>query len=99
MEGLSRDRRLILTCETFNRGQFATKKACAAAFNIKISTLKDHLNRIKPRAEIEANLRKLSNNNELVLKRRSLELDSQGYPLTIAKVRCLAEILLSSKLK
>jgi len=99
MEGLSRDRRLALACEAFNRGQFATKKACAAAFDVKISTLKDRLNGVKPRTEVEANLRKLSNNDELVLKRRILELDSRGYPLTIAKVRYLAEVLLASKSK
>ncbi|KAI9044681.1 uncharacterized protein KD926_011651 [Aspergillus affinis] len=99
MEGLSRDRRLVLACEAFYKGQFDSKQACATAFDVKISTLKGRLKGVKSRTEIDANCRKLSKNEELVLKRTILDMDSRGYPLTIAKVRYLAELLLSSKLK
>ncbi|KAH8430077.1 transposase [Aspergillus melleus] len=99
MEALSRDRRLALATEAFEKGLFASKQACAAAFDVKISTLKGRLRGVKSRSEIEANCRKLSINDELVLKWKILDMDSRGYPLTIAKVRYLAEILLAAKLK
>lgn len=76
MEGLSTDRSLTLACEASNRGQLPSKQACAAAVAVKISTLKGRLKGVKPRTEIEANLKKLSNNNELVLNCRISELDS-----------------------
>lgn len=86
MKNLSWDRKLVLTCEIFNRGQFATKKVCTTVFNIKISILKDYLTGIKSRAEIIINLKKLFYNNKLILKYRSLELDLWNYLFIIIKI-------------
>lgn len=99
METISRDERLDLAVEAFDLGKYTSKAACAAAFDVKISTFKDRLNDIKSRTELLANSRKLSQTEELTLKGWILDMDRRGLPLTIFSVRHLAELLLQAKMK
>ncbi|OJJ94593.1 hypothetical protein ASPACDRAFT_19676, partial [Aspergillus aculeatus ATCC 16872] len=72
--------RLNLAVKAFESGKFSTKAACAAAFDVKISTFKDRLNGIKSRTEKDANGRKLSTIEENTLKQWLLDMAHRGLP-------------------
>ena len=88
-----------LAVEAFDKGLFISKAKCANAFDVAPSTFKTCLNGVKPRGKIEANSRKLSDTEELTLKKWILDMDSRDFLLTIASVRRLAELLLAAKMK
>ena len=99
MNGLSKDERMKLAIEAFNKGQFKSKTACAKAFNVAPKTLMDHLNGTTSRKESIANCRKLSDIEEDTLSRWILDMYERGLPLQISNVRHLAQLLLSARLR
>ncbi|RAH80084.1 hypothetical protein BO86DRAFT_298007, partial [Aspergillus japonicus CBS 114.51] len=72
--------RLNLAVKAFKSRKFATKAACAAVFNIKISTFKDYLNGIKLYTKKDTNYRKLSTIKENTLKQWLFNIAYQGLP-------------------
>ena len=55
MNGLSKNGRMKLAIEAFNKGQFKSKTACAKAFDVAPKTLMGHLNGTTSRKESIAN--------------------------------------------
>ena len=99
MSELSREDRINLALEAFNRGLFPSKNACAKAFDINPSTFKNRFHGISSRREIIANSRKLSDLEEETLKKWILDMAERGLPLQVSRVQYLAQILLSARLK
>ena len=99
MTEISKEERMKLAIEAFNKGQFQSKTACAQAFDVPSRTLMKRLNGVTSREESIANGRKLSDTEEMTLSRWILDMYERGLPLQISNVRHLAQLLLSARLK
>ena len=99
MDSISKEGRIKLAIESFNRGQYDNKTAYASAFDVPKTTLLNRLNRTTSRKETTANCRKLSDIEEDTLSRWILDMYKRGLPLQISNVRHLAQLLLSARLK
>ena len=99
MAEVSKEERMKLAIEAFNKGQFTSKTACAQAFDVSSHTLMKHLNGVTSRKQSIANCRKLSNTEEATLSRWILDMSQHGLPLQFSTVHYLAKLLLSACLK
>ena len=99
MNELSKEERMRLAIDAFDKSQFQSKTACGRAFDVPSRTLMKHLNGVHSRKESTANCRKLSDIEEDTLSRWILNMCQRGLPLQISSVRHLAQLLLSARLK
>ena len=60
MNELSKEERMRLAIDAFNKDHFRSKTACAEAFDVPSRTLMKRLNGVRSRKESTANGRKLS---------------------------------------
>ena len=99
MTVVSKEKRMRLAVEAFNKGQFQSKSACVRAFNIPPRTLLHRLNGMTSRKESIANSQKLLDIKEETLSKWILNICQRGLPLRISNVRHLTQLLLSARLK
>lgn len=100
MDQISKERRMQMSIEAFNKGQFPSKTACAKAFGVPPSTFITRVNKATaPRKENTANGLKLSDSEEETLSEWILDMCKRGLPLQTSNVRYFAQLLLSARLK
>lgn len=99
MNMASKEQRMEWAHEAFHKGQFKSKTACTKAFDLNENTFRNRLNGISSRKDSIANSRKLSDLEEETLSKWILDMAERGLPPQISRVRYLAKLLLSARLK
>lgn len=98
MDHISKEERLLLALDAYQRGLFPSQNTAAKAFDVPPSTFKTRVKGTTPRHNTVANSRKLTNTEEDTLSKWILDMGRRGLPLRILTVRYLAGLLLSARL-
>lgn len=99
MSPISKNERMKLAMEAWNNGHFKSKTACSKAFDVPARMFQRRLLGMTAREETTANSRKLSDLEEMTLKRWIMDMAERGLPQRISQVRYLAGILVSARSK
>jgi hypothetical protein len=91
--------RISLALHAYNKGQCKSLSAAATLYNVPRKTLSRRYSGIQLQRGTRSPACKLTQNEEEVLLQRILDLDERGFPLQLAIVRDIANIILSSRNK
>ena len=97
MESLSKESRIILALEALKNDQNLTLKAVAKIYDVSHTTLRHRRAGRTPRRDIQANSRKLTDLEELVIVQYILDLDLKGLPPRLSGVKDMADRLLAQR--
>jgi hypothetical protein len=97
MESLSKESRIILALEALKNDQNLTLKAVAKIYDVSHTTLRHRRAGRTPRRDIQANSRKLTDLEELVIVQYILDLDLKGFPPRLSGVKDMADRLLAQR--
>jgi hypothetical protein len=97
MEPLNKEARILLAVETFQNNQRKRVRSLTKAFDIPLSTLHDQIHDQTSRRDLPANSRKLTDQEESVLVREVLNLDSRAFPPRLDSVGDMANKLLTDR--
>jgi hypothetical protein len=80
MESSNKEARILLAIQAFQNNPENRVRSLAKSFNIPPSTLYDRIHGRTSRRDLPANSRKLTDQEESVLVREILNLDSRAFP-------------------
>ena len=72
--------RISLALQAYISNQIPSLRAIANAYDVPFATLRGGHLRVLPRKETTPNSRKFTNNEEVVLLRKILQLSADGFP-------------------
>jgi len=98
MADISKEGRIELAIDAYNKGLYPSKNAAAKAFDVPRRTFMTRVNGTTSRKETIANCRKLTDTEETTLSTWILDMERRGLPPRISTVRYLAQKLLSARL-
>lgn len=91
--------RLSLALNTLEEGKISTVRAAAVAFGVPRTTLFRRLKGVLPKRGMPATTRKLTRQEEDILVRWVLDIDSRGYAPRVSDVARKANLLLSERVR
>jgi hypothetical protein len=94
---LYQEGQLLLAMQALKSNQIQSIRAAARLYNVPRQTLSDRVNGRVARHDQRANRHILTTTEEEALKAWILDMDSRGYPLTIASTRSAANLLLQAR--
>ena len=89
--------RIKVAIKAIKLGQFQSQRQAAAVYDVPRETLRDQINGSRPRRDYEVNLKKLLNHEEDIISEHILDRVSRGYPPKLAKVRDIADNILTRR--
>ena len=96
---LNTEGRIALAIQSLRLNRIRSLRAAAKAYDVPYSTLYQRYSGIHLQRETRLALCKLTQNEEDVLLEYILDLDIQGFPLQLAIIQDIANIILSSRSK
>ena len=97
MGSSSKESRLILALQAIKKDPNLSVRAAAKIYNIPESTLRTRRAGKKSRRDLSANLRKLTDLEESVLKEHIIDLDMRGFPPRLSGVQEMADLLRTAR--
>ena len=96
-QSIYQEGRIALAIEAINQNQFESERRATATYDIDQRTLRRRRAGIQARRDCEANSKKLTKREELVIIVHILDLDSRGFPPRLSAVRDMANLLLAER--
>jgi hypothetical protein len=97
MESSNQEARILLAVQAFQNNRRKHVRSLAKAFNVPPSTLYYRIHDQTSRRDLSANSRKLTNQEESVLVREVLDLDSRAFPPRLDSIGDMANKLLADR--
>ena len=96
-ENVQKEGRIILAINSIEKHQFSSERSAVSSYDVARSTLRERRAGIKARRDCDANSKRLTKLEELVITNFILDLDSRGFPPRMNDVRDMANNLLSAR--
>ena len=93
---IQREGRLVLAIDAYNKGQFRSVRATAAAFHVSAKTLQRRLRGSGTHQSAQQNTRNLTATEETTLTKWILDLAERGHPVRFYHIEYMANQLLSA---